>query len=281
MRTSPECLRCFMRQAKDASRLNALDQDAEKKVLSEVSGALPGFSAETPPPQIAVAVYGIVARHAGGKDPYKGLKDKSNKFALELYPKLKRIVADSPDKLLTAVRLAVAGNVIDYGLPHVFDIEKEVEECLEKKFAEFHYEEFKDAVNKSRDILYILDNAGEIVFDRILIETLGKKVTAAVRSKPIINDVTMEDAASVGLTGICDVIESGSDMPGTVVTKCTPDFLRHYNSADLIISKGQGNYETLADEKAPIFFIFKAKCEVVARHVGCRLGDIILKKQPA
>jgi hypothetical protein len=268
-----------VRQARDASRLSGLDAGSEGKVISAVSEALPGFSPDITPPEIAAMVYGIVGAISGANDPYKGLKEKSNKLAMELYPDLKRTVQDSSDKLLTAVRLAVAGNVIDYGVPHVFDVEREVKECLEKPFAEFHYEEFREAVTASRNILYILDNAGEIVFDRILIETIGKDLTAAVRSKPIINDVTMADAALTGLSGVCNVIESGSYLPGTVISKCTPEFMRHYREADLVISKGQGNYETLADEPAPIFFIFKAKCDVVARHLGCRMGDIILKRQ--
>lgn len=268
-----------MRQARDASRLNGLDAASEGKVITAVSEALPGFSSEITPPEIAVMVYGIVGNISGASDPYKGLKEKNNKLAMALYPGLKRTVEDSADKLLTAVRLAVAGNVIDYGLPHVFDVEREIEECLEKPFAEFHYGDLREALAASRNILYILDNAGEIVFDRLLIETIGRKITAVVRSKPIINDVTMEDAVKVGLTGVCEVIESGSDLPGTVISKCAPEFIRRYREADLVISKGQGNYETLADEPEPIFFIFKAKCDVVARHVGCRMGDIILKRQ--
>lgn len=269
-----------MRQAKDASRLNALDPGTEESVMTEVSRVLAGFSAEVSPPEIARTVYGIVEAYSGRKDPYKDLKQKSNEMALSLYPELKRRIESSPDKLLFAVRLAVAGNVIDYGLPHVFDVEKEIAECLEKPFAAFDYDAFKKDVAGARRILYILDNAGEIVLDRLLIETMGKEnIIAAVRSDTIINDVTREDAVCVGLDKVCKVVQSGSDMPGTVISKCSKEFLRHYEQADLIISKGQGNYETLSDEKKPIYFIFKAKCEVVARHVGCRRGDIILKRQ--
>ena len=279
MKVHNECFECFIRQAKDASRLNALDPGAEGSVVSEVSRALTGFSPDVSPPEIARLVYGIVEAHSGKKDPYKALKQKSNDIALKMYPGLKKRVEDSADKLLSAVRLAVAGNVIDYGLPHVFDVEKEIEECLEKPFAVFDYDDFRKAAADARRILYVLDNAGEIVLDRLLIETIGKDIVAAVRSETIINDVTRDDAVFVGLDRVCRVIPSGSDMPGTVISRCGEEFRRHYEEADLIISKGQGNYETLSDEKRPIYFIFKAKCAVVARHVGCRLGDIILKRQ--
>ena len=279
MKTHAECLKCFVRQAEDACRLNELDAAFGKKVVEEVSRALPDISAGMTPPEIARTVYGIVEERSGKKDPYKDLKDKSNRMALKLYPELKKRVDGARDRLLAAVRLAVAGNVIDYGLPHVFDIEKEIEECLEKPFAVFDYDGFRKAVSDAGRILYILDNAGEIVLDRLLIETMGKDVVAAVRSRAIINDVTLDDAHYVGLDKICTVIPSGSDMPGTVISRCGEEFRRYYEEADLIISKGQGNYETLSDEKRPIYFIFKAKCAVVARHVGCRLGDMILKRR--
>jgi uncharacterized protein with ATP-grasp and redox domains len=200
-------------------------------------------------------------------------------MAMELYPRLKKDIEGSEDALLSAVRLAVAGNVIDYGVPHSFDIENEIEDCLRKDFAIFDFEKFARAVKEAKNILYILDNAGEIVFDRILVEELAKDVVCAVRGKPIINDVTMDDAVQVGLDKVTKVVSSGSDIPGTLPGACDESFRDHYRCADLIISKGQGNFETLADEDRPIFFIFKAKCPVVARHVGCKMGDIILKEQ--
>lgn len=278
MKTYPECYKCFERQARDASRLNGLTPSAEDKVMEEVLQALLRFSPDITPPEIAIKVYGIVEAHSGRKDPYALLKDHSNKMVLELYPELKKKIEVSSDKLITAVRLAVAGNVIDYGVPHSFDIEKEVEECLQKPFACFDIDDFRKAVKEARNILYILDNAGEIVFDKLLMETIGKDVVAAVRGKAIINDVTMRDAVSVGLDKVARVISSGSDIPGTVPSKCTAEFAEYFRKADLIISKGQGNYETLAEEQGPTFFIFKAKCDVVARHAGCRTGDIILKR---
>jgi len=140
----------------------------------------------------------------------------------------------------------------------------------------FDYDEFKTSLKKAEKILYILDNAGEIVFDMILIEEINKEIVCAVREKPIINDVTLEDAGQVQLERVAKVISSGSDIPGTVVSNCSDEFLKHYQEADIIISKGQGNFETLTDKDKKIFFIFKAKCPVVTAQLGCNLGDNVL-----
>ena len=277
MKTYLECVPCFLRQALEAAKVAGADKKVQKEVLDEVSSIMPTFSFEVPPPVIARTVYGIVNKHVGGEDSYRKIKKKSNDMALELYPKLKKMVQGASDELLNAVRLAVTGNVIDYGVPHTFDVEKEIEECLSKEFFIFDYYEFKDAVLGAENILYLLDNAGEIVFDKVLIETIPKDVVCAVRGKPTINDVTMDDAKYIGLERVAKVISSGSDIPGTLPEECTSEFRKYYDKADLIISKGQGNYETLADEKKPLFFIFKAKCKVVADHLGCKMGDVILK----
>jgi len=278
VRTYPECRPCFLRQAEDAAVLVGADENLRSDIRDEVSHALDGIPLDTTPPEIARTVYSIVEGMTGGTDAYARIKEKSNSMAMELYPRMKKIVESSDDVLLSAVRLAVAGNVIDYGVPHAFDIEEEIEDCLRKDFAVFDFPEFRSSVERARNILYILDNAGEIVFDRILVEEMGKEIVCAVREHPIINDVTMEDAAAVGLGISARVISSGSDIPGTVIRECTEEFREYYDRADLIISKGQGNFETLSGESGPVFFIFKAKCPVVARHVGCDMGDIILKK---
>ncbi|MGD2279321.1 MAG: ARMT1-like domain-containing protein [Candidatus Omnitrophota bacterium] len=281
MKTYLECIPCFLRQAHDAAKLAGADKETQKKIMDEVARALPGFSLDVTPPEIARTVYGIVEDHTGGKDAYRQVKEKSNNMAMELYGRLKKEIEGLDNVLLRAVRLAVAGNVIDYGVPYAFDIEREIEECLEKDFAIFDFDLFENEIKKAKNILYLLDNAGEIVFDRILVEEIGKEVVCAVRGKPIINDVTMDDAEQVGLKKIAKVISSGSDVPGTVLERCTEEFVEYYKKADVIISKGQGNYETLADEARPIFFIFKAKCPVIAEHIGCEVGDIILKRQSA
>ena len=148
------------------------------------------------------------------------------------------------------MRLAIAGNIMDLAVKTNLgedEVLASFDDCLAAPL-DCHIDEFARAVEKADDILYLTDNAGEIVFDRLLVEQLPrKKVTMAVRGKPVINDATMEDAEYTGLTKVVKIIDNGSDAPGTILSDCSRDFRRHFEQADLIISKGQGNYETLAD----------------------------------
>jgi uncharacterized protein with ATP-grasp and redox domains len=142
-----------------------------------------------------------------------------------------------------------------------------------------HIAEFAQAVEEAEDILYLTDNAGEVVFDRLLLEQLPrKKVTVAVRGKPVINDATMEDAEYVGLAEVARIIDNGSDAPGTILSDCSDTFRRRFERADLIISKGQGNYETLADCPRPIYFLLQVKCPIIARDLNCQVGTAILRR---
>ena len=267
-----------MRQALDSAKISGADAKTQKSILDEAMHVLPVCDLGTTPPEIAHKVYGIVRRLTKNKDAYLTIKEDSNRKAMELYPQLKKTVKNSADPLMSAVRLAVAGNVIDYGLPHAFDINTEIEECLKKDFAIFDFDRFRDALDSADRVLYILDNAGEIVFDRILIEEMKKEVICAVREKPVINDVTRQDAVQTGLDSVATIITSGSEFPGTVLNKCRKGFLEEFSRADMVISKGQGNFETLSEANRIVFFILKVKCAVVARHLECDTGDIVLKK---
>jgi len=287
MRTYLDCIPCFFRQALDMTRITGVDEATQKRVLNEVSKLIPDFPLDASPPKMGREIYRIVKGITGKNDPFKKIKQKSNKLVLDIYPKLKEEIRSSDDKLLAAVELAIAGNVIDYGVKNSLDIDREIEKILAgaKKSSKksFDYQEFRNALNNSGSVLYLGDNAGEIVFDKLLIEELSNilpdtKITYVVRDKPVINDVLMEDALSCGLDKIVDVISSGCDAPGTILDLCSKEFLELYKNAELIISKGQGNFETLADEERPIFFLFKVKCPVIANHTGFNLGDIVLKK---
>ncbi len=286
MKTYLDCIPCFLKQALDAGKLAGADEITQKAIIDEVSRAIADFPLDSTPPAMARIIYGIIKEKTQKFDPFEQIKDKSNKLALALYPELKEKIKRAKDKLLTAVEIAIAGNVIDYGVKSSLNIEKELDKLFKENFKKadkkiFDYAHFKKDVKKAKKILYIADNAGEVVFDRILIEQLnkfGKKVIYAVRSKPAINDALMEDAITCGINKIARVIPSGSDAPGTILRYCTGEFLKLYRNAKLIISKGQGNYETLSEAKRPIYFLFKAKCPVVAGHIGCKLASTVLKK---
>jgi damage-control phosphatase, subfamily I len=283
MRTYLDCIPCFFRQALETTRLAKLSEEEQRQVLVELGERLSGFSLQSSPPEIARSLYADIAARAG-RDPFREIRKKSNCQALDLYPRLKKRVKDSADPIRTAVRLAIAGNVIDYGTPGAFDIREEIEVVLGTEFGAFMFHEFQTALSRAGTILYLCDNAGEIVFDRLLIEEIQDRyqieVIAAVRGGPVLNDVIMEDAVQVGLDRVCRVITNGSNAPGTLIQACSDEFLRIYHDADLVISKGQGNFETLWGEKKNICFLFKVKCDVVARHIDGTVGDTVLFISP-
>ena len=277
MRTYLDCIPCFVDQALRAGRIATDDEKKLKRILDEVGMMLRDIPLESTPPETGMLVYEKVREITGEFDPYKELKIESTEKALALYPSLKRIVEQSTDTLLTAIRMAIAGNVIDFGPNRDFNIEEEIDEVLKKDFAIYDYDKFKDGLAKTNEILYLGDNAGEAVFDRILIEELKKPVTYAVRDVPVINDVTYEDALQAGIDEVASIVSSGTSAPGTILKTCNAEFKEAYNNANFIISKGQGNYEGLSNEKRPIFFLLKVKCHVIAHDIGVNVGDIILK----
>ena len=284
MKTYLDCIPCFFKQALEAARLTGARPSAQKRILNELSKEVLKFKLESSPPEMGRILYGLVKKITKKADHFKQIKKKSNEFALSLYPRLKRKVEQSQDRLATAIELAIAGNIIDYGVKNSLDIAQEIEKIFneEKRIIHrekeglFAYPAFKRALKKAKEILYLADNAGEVVFDRVLIEELDKKIIYAVRSKPVINDALIEDAIFCGIDKYAQIITTGCDAPGVVLELCSKKFRKIYREAELIISKGQGNFEALAGQRRPIFFLFKAKCPVVAKHLGCKLGDIIL-----
>lgn len=278
MQTYLDCFPCFLQQALRAARQATDDPVTIKQVLDEVGRMLGSIPMQSPPPQTGAWIYQKVSRITGNPDPYRELKQTSIARALALYPELKQRVADSRDPLLTAIRVAIAGNVIDFGVNRVFDLEADVADVLEKDFAVCDDLEFRAALDRAEDVLYLGDNAGETVFDRVLIETIGKKVTYVVRGAPIINDATYEDAVQSGLDRVATIVSSGSTAPGTLLEQCSDDFRDRFQQAGFIISKGQGNYEGLSGRNEPVFFLLKAKCPVISRDIGVKQEAILLKQ---
>ncbi|OYD14395.1 hypothetical protein CH333_08115 [candidate division WOR-3 bacterium JGI_Cruoil_03_44_89] len=281
MKTYLDCIPCFLRQTLVTARIATEDERKIREALDKVCILLPKISLDATPPEIGREVYRTINRVIGIEDPYYDIKKEYTRYLLTLYPDLKKRVASSSDPLLSAVKLAIAGNIIDFAPQSDFDIEKEIEKAFNYEFAIFDYAEFKGTLQNCDEILYLADNAGETVMDRILIEEMGKPVKYAVKEKAIINDATFEDAVDAGIHGVAEVVSTGCDAPGTVLKYCSEDFLNVYKDADVIISKGQGNYEALSGEERPIFFLLKTKCPIIARDLGVESGDIILQGAPA
>ncbi len=280
MRTYLDCIPCFVRQALEAARMATPNEKIHEAVLRGVLDMAGGMPMDQSPPVMGRRIHRLIRELCGDADPYRAVKGRFNRVALALYPRCKSIVDGADDPFETAVRLAIAGNVIDFGAVSDLD-EKAVSASISQALdAELFGDpgRFRDALDRADRILYLGDNCGEIVFDRLLIEQLlPREVTFVVRGRPVINDVTMADAEMTGMTELVPVIDNGSDIPGTVLAECTPQFRDRFREADLVIAKGQGNFETLSDERSPVVFLFKAKCPVIARHVGCATGRLVVQ----
>jgi uncharacterized protein with ATP-grasp and redox domains len=280
MKTYLECIPCFFRQALFAARIVLKDERDIKHVLDRIGVLLPHIPLESSPPETGREIYRIIREMTGIDDPFRELKAQSTDAALRLYPALKGMVETANDPLKTAVRVAIAGNVIDFGADPEFELEEDVHAILETEPAIDDGSLFVEKLGKAKQVLYLGDNAAETVFDKILIETMKKPVVYAVRGRAVINDATLEDARNSGLHKVAAVISSGCDAPGFILSACSREFAHHFNTADLIISKGQGNWEALSNAERPIFFLLKAKCPVVAAELGVATGDTIIKYAP-
>jgi hypothetical protein len=284
MKTSLECIPCLVRQALDVARLASPDPAVHETVVRDLLRWASRADFHRPPPFLAQRVHRRLRALTGGVDPYRELKQRFTRLALTLADEWQERLRRLRDPLELAIRLAIAANVIDLGAKTGLteaDLPQAFEQAVHAPLSG-DVETFRSAVSAAGRVLFLADNAGEIVFDRLLIERLGpRKVSVAVRGAPVINDATLEDAAEAGLTGFVEVLSNGSDAPGTILEDCSAAFRRRFDAADLVVAKGQGNYETLAGETRPIFFLFKVKCPVVAAHAGLLLGAHALRASPA
>ena len=283
MKLNLDCIPCFLRQALQAVRFISDDEDLHQKVLREVAEELLESNWNATPPELAHKVHRIVKRLTNESDPYKKAKRESNNSVLKMYPALKKHIEESNDPLRTAVRLAIAGNIIDFGPLQDFNLEKTIKEVLSRTFSVDDYEQLKEKILNAKTLLYFADNAGEIVFDKLLVETILKiknleKIRFAVKGGPIINDATIEDAKYIRLSNLPNVefLEMSNGEPGKWPERNSQTVKKWIIKHDLVISKGQGNYEGLSEHNG-LFFLLIAKCPVIASDLGVKVGDIILR----
>jgi uncharacterized protein with ATP-grasp and redox domains len=281
MKTFLDCIPCLIRQSLDAARLAAPDQTIHARMLHEVLETAKEVDLHQPPPAMAQRFLRRVRELTGESDPYRELKASFNRRALKQYPEFQDQVKRSASPMETAVRLAIAGNVIDLGANRGLTQRQVHDTVLDAMSAPLgkDVKRFSDAVSQADNILYLGDNAGEIVFDRLLIEQISpEKVTFVVRGAPAGNDATMVDAEASRITEMVEVIDNGSDAPGTLLHDCSQAFRERFEKADLVIAKGQGNYESLSEAEKDIWFLLKAKCSVIARDLRCEVGSLILRR---
>ncbi len=278
MRTYLDCYPCFLRQALEAARMAGAGEAQQGTVLHRALDVLRQIDPSSTPPEIGSRVHGIVREEVDDGDPYSAGKDDSTRQALALYPRLKSLLIEADDPLEVGIRLSIAGNIIDLATIREYDLWGTVERVLAQPFAVDDRAPFREALSGAERVLYLADNAGETVFDRLLIEAMGVPVVYGVKGGPILNDATRQDALAAGLGQVATIVDNGSDAIGTILSRCSDEFRRLYDEADLVIAKGQANYETLSDEGPRVFFLLQTKCPVIARDVGVPVMSIVLKQ---
>jgi uncharacterized protein with ATP-grasp and redox domains len=282
MKTYFECLPCFVNQALGSLRRCDVTEEQVAVAMRSVFSELTGIDFSSSPPVTAQKICRIVRNAVHAVDPYVYEKKRYNEFAAGLLPEIRRSLVTSENVFTDKVKLAIAGNIIDFGKNASLD-ENDVKDCfksaLDTPIDPAAVKSLQEAMVFSDSILYLCDNAGEIVFDRFLIEEMPlQKITCAVRGMPVINDATIEDARSVGLVDLVRVISNGSDAPGTVLEECSVEFKQVFEHADIVIAKGQGNFETLSGlVNKRIFYLFQVKCPIVARDIGFSVGTFVIR----
>ena len=276
-----ECLFCFCRAFEKLLQKHGSDNEERLILAKKFFSLLAEADTEKPTPYIARNIHAIIRESLGNPDPYKEEKHRSNEQALSLYNELKEKTNTSNDPFNRALRYALAGNIIDYGPSHKFDVYKTLEKVEYSNFSIDHSGELEKRIHEADNILYIGDNAGEIVFDKLFIETMAHpNVTFAVRGSPVINDATWKDAEMIGMHRVANVISNGYDAPSTILEMTSNEFRNAFDAADLIIAKGQGNFEGLMNYKDQrLWFLLMIKCQVIGDLLGVNKGDFVVSNR--
>lgn len=229
-------------------------------------------------PLFSRELHSILRGYTSNPDPYKIEKRKNNDQALAMAPQIENIISESEDPFNTSLRLSIAGNIIDFAACDSFDLQTTIDKVLSSDFAIDHSVQLKNKIEASENVLFLGDNAGEIVFDKFFIKTIDhRNLTYVVRGGPVINDATMEDAEYTGIKNVANVISNGFDAPSTIPSESSSEFQHYFNKADVIISKGQGNLEGLIplnDER--IFHLLMVKCDVMAEFLNVEKDSFVV-----
>lgn len=280
MKVELSCISCIMKQAYNTAKRATDNPVIIREIMNAVADYVKIMDMNTTPADASNYVYQITRQITGEKDPYRDEKKKYNDICKNMIPRLEKIIESSENPVKTAAKISVFGNLIDLGIGLKFDLEKDIDRVLNQPFAVDDYHKMRKILDRGRKrILYLGDNTGEIIFDSLLIKELSKNhdVVFVVKKGPIINDSTREDAEFAGITKMAKVIDTGSDGIGVKWSSVSDEFLDEYWKADMIISKGHGNFETMNERKGIFFFMLRAKCDNVAEELGVSFGDIVIK----
>lgn len=280
MKATADCIPCIERYVLRTAKHVSEDDWLQRKVLLETMDVLRSTSYDRSPPEICYDVIKAANRMLGVTDPYRGVKEEMNKLALPAAAEAEGIIQKADDPLYASLQFACAANLLDVGVNAEFTPAEVGAVVKEHAFEIDNYDHLKDDLEGAKNVFYVLDNAGEIAFDKLVVQQLlDKDVTCVVRRSPVLNDAMHADADAVSLSKLCNVIDPGADTIGLPLDLCSGEFIEAFGQADVIIAKGQANFETL-EGAAPksVYFLLVTKCPVVAGRLGVKIGDLVLLK---
>ena len=272
MKTYLTCVQCLVRNTIKIAEMLSADEQEKEKIVKDLLREIADFDYRTPPPLMARRIYSYASERTGIRDPYAAQKEASTRIARELLERFLREKKLDLTDFESLVRLAIGGNIIDFGVNCDLDLDeakKTIESAFRTPLDRDALRQAEEAMNRANSILYLLDNCGEAVFDTLLVKRYREKITVSVKGMPILNDVTRREVLDSGFGGIARrIIDTGDCTPGVSPEHSSPEFLEAFRNADLIVSKGQGNFESLNTTGKPILFLFMAKCDLVAGLLG-------------
>ena len=286
MKISYECGPCFLRQAREALDLSTDDELLKMEIMGDIFKFLSNnFEVGTNSNGTGSEMHKMIIQKTGCRDPYFKEKIEGNEIALKYLPEVEKIIRDD-DSLENYVKIAIIGNILDFGAFTLDDdIESVIKQALKKDLTVKDIEEFEKSLNDNDRVLYLVDNTGEIVFDKLLlakIKEYGLDITIAVKSEPILNDACMAEALDAGLDEFGEIVEIGCGTVGYVDSEISDEFREIFDAHSFIISKGMGNYEGLTEidlSEKDVYFLLCAKCNTISRDIGVELHDMLLIKR--
>ena len=286
MKISYECGPCFLRQAREAMDLSTDDEDLKMELMNDIFNFLAvNFKKGTNSNKTGSHMHNLIKQKTKCFDPYIEQKKLSNELALKYLPIAQEIL-NKNDSLENRVKIAIVGNILDFGAFQLSDdIEDLIKNALNKDLAIKDIESFENSLKKHDKVLYLVDNTGEIVFDKLLLSEIKKygiDITIAVKSYPILNDACKVDAIDAGLDEFGEIVEIGAGTVGYVDSEISDEFREIFSRHEFIISKGMGNYEGLTEidlSDKDIYFLLCAKCITISKDIGVNLQDMLLFKK--
>ena len=280
MKVQYECMSCILRQAIEAAQMVTDNEKIIDEIIEEYAKRIPEIRNNLSTPLVVSQIQQSIKEKTNNSDPYQDFKEKNMKLAQNIYEDLEELIQRDKNPLKKALIISATGNVIDAGISLKIEVEDSILKSIKKGLVVDHYQKFADHLKTADSLLIIGDNTGEAVLDKLLLKELDSydiNITYAVRDIPILNDVTLKEAEEIGLSQYAKVISSGCKAPGMLIEQANDNFMNLYNKADIVLSKGQGNLEGLSEEDRPIFYLLKAKCDLIADWLDVTLNDLVFK----